>query len=168
MSQMGPACVKTPTLFWKVEFPSQFQRYEKPAALTTSVRRPQQRKRFSIDFAEARFHTPWATNRLPCRGAPTTPQFRSRSRTKCPRRKRAVPQLTPQPHQAIAKTMARTSVLIAMSLFAFNSAAHATDCTPSPTNKQRCNGGSSAPLSGQELIFDDSDLFQRQPDGTYR
>ena len=23
-------CVKTPTLFWKVEFPSQFQRYENP------------------------------------------------------------------------------------------------------------------------------------------
>jgi hypothetical protein len=31
----------------------------KPAALTTSVRRPQQRKQFSIDFAQARFHTPW-------------------------------------------------------------------------------------------------------------
>src|SRR5712691_9167655 len=35
----------------------------RPAAFTTSVGRPQQRKQFSIDFTQARFHIPWDSNR---------------------------------------------------------------------------------------------------------
>jgi len=65
--------------------------------------------------------------------------------------------------------MARTPVLIAMSLFAFYAAAQPTDCTLSPTSWHQCNGGPGVRRSPDEkLIFDDTNLFQRQPDGTYR
>ncbi len=47
-----PGCVKTLTFFWHVEFPSQISEIRKPPALTTSVVKVQQRRKFSGPTAD--------------------------------------------------------------------------------------------------------------------
>jgi hypothetical protein len=66
--------------------------------------------------------------------------------------------------------MARTAVLTAMSLFAFHVAAQPSGCTLSVAGEHQCNSGGPGVRRSPngELIFDDTDLFQRRSDGTWR
>ena len=65
--------------------------------------------------------------------------------------------------------MVRNSPLIVVLLSVFPAAAQATDCAPRPTSGQQCNDGPvvrRAPVAS--LIWSDTNLFQRQPDGSFR
>ena len=65
--------------------------------------------------------------------------------------------------------MTRTSLLILLSFFALPTVAQLNDGTGSSTSGQECNDGPGVRrATGCTLVYDDSSLFQRQPDGTYR
>ena len=64
--------------------------------------------------------------------------------------------------------MVRNPALIAMFVSVL-SAAQATDCVPSPTSGPQCNDGSIAQRApAGKLMWSDTNLFQRQPDGSFR
>jgi hypothetical protein len=65
--------------------------------------------------------------------------------------------------------MIRYAPMIAVLLFVAGAAAQAGNCIPWPTSRQQCDNGPAAQrVPVETLIWSDTDLFRRRPDGSVR